>query len=178
MLPAAIIKLMRCRQLVLSPCKLAAGISLGIGTNKSEQHNTVKVEASSDNIAGCRGGCRLRHLICQSASLWIAMPPPDLKPRCNVPHSRMTCENVGRQAAKDQLTLLSTPKPSRLMAPSLRSGNGGLNLIVFLFRTPKDAVTTTASPTSMRGLLRCINVPKYMQGTHCCATSALLAQLQ
>ena len=34
------------------------------------------------------------------------------------------------------------------MAPSLRSGSGGLNLILFLFNTPRDAVTITASPAA------------------------------
>jgi hypothetical protein len=44
------------------------------------------------------------------------------------------------------LTLLSTPKPRRLMAPSLRSGSAGLNWMPPLFNTPREAVTITASP--------------------------------
>lgn len=43
-------------------------------------------------------------------------------------------------------TLLSTPKPKRLMAPSLRSGNAGLKWMPPLFSTPREAVTITASP--------------------------------
>ena len=46
------------------------------------------------------------------------------------------------------ITLLRTPKPRRLIAPSLRSGSGGLNLMLFLFNTPRDAVTITASPAA------------------------------
>ncbi|KAA6423933.1 MAG: hypothetical protein FRX49_05892 [Trebouxia sp. A1-2] len=43
-------------------------------------------------------------------------------------------------------TLLSTPKPRRLMAPSLRSGSAGLNWMPPLFNTPREDVTITASP--------------------------------
>ena len=51
-------------------------------------------------------------------------------------------------AYRQYITLLRTPKPRRLIAPSLRSGSGGLNLMLFLFNTPSDAVTITASPTA------------------------------
>ena len=52
----------------------------------------------------------------------------------------------GERDGSDTLTLLRTPKPMRWMAPCLRSGSGGLNLMAPFFSTPRGAVTRTASP--------------------------------